>query len=382
MPHFVPPEQLRIRTGPKIINTMPRTIGIELEISDWKNLRNERFQHLQYEQTHDWSVQPSGMEMVISPLQGDVFINAMLELGEKLYRTRVETNHTCALHVHIGGQDLSYWELRRLLRVYARIEKEIYDYLILPHRRDVPTVVHYCQKLTERHETCNRCMRYDSQYPHQRRLVPLLQSILPQMDTARDTAALKRTFLTWMYGIDPSPRPQRGNPKYNIPGPYREFQTRKGGRYEWARYVGLNLHAWQYRGTLEFRMKEGTTDVEELLAWPLWCGWFVEAATRMKEKASHDPGLTLVPFTETYMPKWIAEWVKQKVAKGVTSHVNASDIVPNIPNQTEGISRAYEEIQRGRRNILLATTMDTTTTDPHWGPYSASEPPNPFEGDE
>jgi hypothetical protein len=238
--------------------------------------------------------------MVIDPFQGDAFFLGMLELAEKLYISGAEVNKTCALHTHVGGSDLSYWEIRRLLRVYAQIESEIYDYLILPYRRDDPTVVHYCQMLTRPHAPCDRCERFDSQYPGARTPYRSIQRTMIELEAAKSTAELKAGVLKMLYNLPDATKR------------FEEFQTRKGGRYEWCRYVGMNLHAWQYRGTIEFRMKEATTDLEELIAWPMWCGWFVHAVTTMKEKDSFGP-IGLVEFTERYMPKWITRWVHKKV---------------------------------------------------------------------
>jgi hypothetical protein len=65
---------------------------------------------------------------------------------------------------------------------------------------------------------------------------------------------------------------------------YREFNNWKANkpvRYsaqpDHIRYCDLNLHSWYYRGTLEFRLKEGTVTSKEIVGWPLLCLWLVEA---------------------------------------------------------------------------------------------------------
>jgi hypothetical protein len=65
---------------------------------------------------------------------------------------------------------------------------------------------------------------------------------------------------------------------------YINFNTIRGGKYARnspvrSRYWGLNLHSWFFRGTVEFRMFQGTTVVDDLVCWPLLCGWIVHAAT-------------------------------------------------------------------------------------------------------
>ena len=311
----------RIAEGkPFHVNRLRRALGVELELANWGNLSEHKFKYLKYTLAHDWSVRPSQQEMVINPLVGDEFYFGMLELGEALYRAKATVNSTCALHVHVDGTTLSYWELRRLLRVYARLEPEIYQYLILPYRRGIPEVFHYCQMLTQQHTPCARCARFDSQYPGTRRALVPLQRTIQIMDRAGSTNELKQQLIQMLYGFDV--QNYAAYEVYNPTGNHssarkraaQALQTRKGGRYEWARYVGLNLHAWMYRGTVEWRMKEATTDVNELIAWPLWCGHFVDAVSKMREKESREEPFTLLSFTDRYMPRWITDWVERYVS--------------------------------------------------------------------
>jgi hypothetical protein len=300
---------LRLPTEPDTfhINTLPRTLGLELELGDWGQLRNESiFKYLQYEQVHDGSVKPSGREMVIQPLRGDAFLRAVAELAEQLYCTGVSVNETCAYHVHVGGSDLSYWDLRKILRIYEQLEGEIYNHLILPHRRDDPIVTHYCQMLTKAHRKCERCFRFDQLYPNQRRQLIPLRDTLERLDTAKTTSELKQGIIHMLYG------PMANQPPRDAAA---WLQSRKGGRYEWSRYVGLNLHAWMYRGTLEFRMKEASTSLEELTAWPLWCGWFVQACVKIQDRRTVRESFDLLKFTDEFMPKWITDWVQRKICE-------------------------------------------------------------------
>lgn len=302
--------------APQRINTLGRSLGIELELGEWGSLENASLAYAPYTVAHDWSVKPSEREMVLHPLQGDRFLQGMFELSVNLAKHRAVVNDTCALHVHVGGGELSYWQLRRLLRMYAKLEGEIYDYLILPHRRDAPTVTHYCQMMTKRHLDCDRCVRFDQQYPGARRPLEDLQMILRRMDRTTTTSELKAEFLRMLYNLTTTPdRADRAH----RPAEANHLQQRKGGRYEWCRYVGLNLHAWLYRGTVEWRMKEGTTAIDELICWPLWCGWFVETVANMSEKESKRYW-NLTEFTERYMPRFLTEWIVRKIAlrKAVT----------------------------------------------------------------
>lgn len=300
MPHFVHPTKLRIQPSKSYLNKLPRPLGIELEISDWKGINGERFKNFSFQQAHDASVVPSGLEMVMTPMVGDNFLRGMVELSKSLMFRGSEINETCALHVHVNGSDLSYWELRRLLIIYAQLEGEIYDFLIAPHRRDEPNVVHYCQMLTRKHVRCAKCERYDTQYPGTREEREAFSKVMARLNAAKTTADIKAIILRMLYNID-NPLNQPSN-----------LQARKGGRYAWCRYVGLNLHAWQYRGTVEWRMKEATTDLVELVMWPLFCGWATHATTRMNDHAARSIK-SLSSFCHEYMPKMVAAWVDKKI---------------------------------------------------------------------
>ena len=288
--------------GRSVVTGLPRTLGMELEIGDWKNLSrdggNNRIPGISYITTHDWSVKPSEMEMVISPLRGDAVIRGMLELSRAGTTAGIVLNESCALHVHVGGKDLSYFEIRRLLEVYSRLEREIYSHLIAPHRTQNPSI-HYCQMMTGPHVVagCERCRRYDQQYPEQRVIPEPLSSVLSRMWMATTTEDLKLCLLRMLYGIE--------NPSH-IPDVVR---TRKGGHYEFCRYFGLNLHSWMHRLTVEFRMKEATVDPIELVMWPLWCGWFVHAITRMSDADARNPQLSVRSFTDRWMPKYLGEYI-------------------------------------------------------------------------
>ena len=73
-------------------------------------------------------------------------------------------------------------------------------------------------------------------------------------------------------------------------------------------------------------MKEGTLDLEELLNWPLFCGWFVYNAIRMNDrlevgafekKSIWQEGLQkewdVVTFAYETMPPQVAKWVERKI---------------------------------------------------------------------
>jgi hypothetical protein len=308
-PKFMTDAALRVMEvgypgGKSLITRLPRTLGVELEIADWRTLSHgatTSIPHLRWISTHDWSVKPSETEMVVSPMRGDAFVRGMVSLSHAATQHGLVFNETCALHVHVGGKDLSYWEIRRLLEVYLRVEGEVYNHLIAPHRRTLPSI-HYCQMMINPHHPvgCERCERYDRQYPGQRYIPESLSTTLSRMRLARSTQDLKICLIRMLYGVE--------NPQLQPD----TLAARKGGHYEFCRYFGLNLHSWLHRMTVEWRMKEATADPMELVMWPLWCGWFVHAITRMTDADARSDKMCVRYLTERYMPGYLVEYISSK----------------------------------------------------------------------
>ena len=284
------------------MNTLPRTLGVEVEIGEWKKLRaGKTIPYISYNTTHDWSVQPSGQEMVVAPLRKDAFVRGMLSLSKELFLSECVLNETCAMHVHVGAEDLSCFEIRRLLEVYRRCEDEIYSHLIAPHRWKKPEAIHYCQRMNQPHRgVCARCERYDSQYPGQRVAPEGVEIVLARMWKATTTKDLKLCLLRMLYGIE--------NPSIDP----LDLEHRKSGKYEFARYFGLNLHSWMHRMTVEWRMKEATADPVEMVCWPLWCGWMTHLVTRLTDTEARSDRMGVRYLTERYMPRFLHRWVKEK----------------------------------------------------------------------
>ncbi len=158
---------------------------------------------------------------------------------------------------------------------------------------------------------------------------------------------IKRFFYKYLYGIEYS---QATYPIQNselaqltrrtyikdINTKIKEAKARK--YFNNARRQALNFHSYMMRGTLEFRLHEGTTNPESLIMWPLWCGWFVQKmlSSEFSDKevsywvAKGAP--SLVDITERFtkgkhrMPTNILDWVKRRVKA-------ASDLVEQAPAQ-------------------------------------------------
>jgi hypothetical protein len=201
--------------------------------------------------------------MVTTPLVGDNFIRGSLELSKALEDHAAQVNDTCGLHVHVDASNYTYWDIRRFLRIYSLFEDDIYRYLIAPSRSNN----RFCGKLDTSFKT----------------------AINNMSKATNDSTAIKNILQETVFGIE---WPQIREPdRIKIKSYVQYVQELKNNKYgggvgtraRVVRYFGLNVFSWFHRGSLEFRMKEGTVDPLELVCWPLFCAWLVELSSRMHD---------------------------------------------------------------------------------------------------
>ncbi len=275
------------------INTLRRPLGLEVELSVWKTLREWQPKGWSYTTASDASVTPSGLELVTSPLAGDLFLKATAELGTEITQHDSQVNNTCGLHVHVDGSDLSYWQLRRLLRMYVTYERQIFEQLAGPQRLGNM----FCRLFELERKAAVRVM-----------------------GSAKSTRELKAQLYEMLYNLAPPKASEelQGTTMYKQWA--AELMRQKAAKYGGgefghdSRYMGLNLHSWLHRGTVEWRQHEGTTSTEELMCWPLWCGWFVELAANLSDAAVEKLSPNLQEMTTAKMPGFLGKWAARRSA--------------------------------------------------------------------
>jgi hypothetical protein len=279
-----------------LINTLPRAMGVELEIGELGTLADQpAIPGINYKFVRDGSVKPSEQEMVIDPLAGDAFVRGMVRLSSACYAAEARTNLTCGLHVHVNARDFSYWHLKRLLKLWSRIEGDVYGFMVDPDRRTAQQGGHdwhYCRPL----------------------MGPFLNKLMPKLDRATRTAEIKDAIVESLYGYNTLQRIGVGWTNALNEGTSQTILHKKKYKYESCRYFGLNLHAWMQRGTIEYRHKEGTFDVVELVCWPIMCGWITQLATKLSTKEIESLA-GLRDLASNHMPKLVAQYVESRYTK-------------------------------------------------------------------
>lgn len=185
----------------------------------------------------DGSLPDRGFEINTAPASGDLFIQEITEICGALKKQGAFVGSRAGLHIHIDARDMKYYDIRRLILLYARIEAALFD-IVAPSR---------CSS-----SYCMPCA------------MVLLGGI-----KKKDQKGNKEGILSSVYG--------------EVPKPGAMKQLRRNKVHD-NRYRALNLHSWFHRGTIECRMHHGTVDAEKIINWGLLWAGILDTAKRLKEE--------------------------------------------------------------------------------------------------
>lgn len=187
----------------------------------------------------DGSLPAGGFEINSAPASGDLFVKEITEITKVLKLQHAFANERCGLHTHIDARDFSFYDMRRLIFLYEKIEPALFSMVPEARRRSK-----YCYPCGPRF---SRNLRAQS---------------VPKVS--------KNAIYRGIYGVDG-----------------RSVQERKKNRRDEARYNALNIHSWFVRGTTECRIRHGTVDRDEILNWAmLWAG-ILDFALKTPENHIH-----------------------------------------------------------------------------------------------
>ena len=286
---------MQLKAG--LINKLARPLGVEIELAKVgrMNIYQPPF-NLNWHWEEDGTLTPGGKELVGRPCSGDDWAAMMAAMGDHIHNCGAKVDKSCGLHVHVQASDLKLMDIRRLIKLWCAVEKEVFTSLVASERRENK----YCYPMSIAADERREAWQFDS------------SDLLRLMRTRNmDKLRLENWLIKKLYGLDLSqkmeapPRPadlndvaavRNYNKQYDKFTAYQQAvmsfnrlkQNKRGTAGKGCRYSAMNVHAWFYRGktkTIEFRCKEGTIDPEELIFWPLFCGWFVESATRLSDSA-------------------------------------------------------------------------------------------------
>ncbi len=211
-------------------NPSARHLSVEIEVAGLTHKdQGYRIDHV----VDDWSASvvedgslpDEGFEINTAPAGGDLFVEQIQDFDAAFKHAGTKITNACGLHVHIDARDFSYYDIRRLVRVYARIEYALFD--MVPGRRRTGTYSKPCGRI------------YLDAIEGAAGLVP------------RGHKMLKKSVFETLYP---------GNSE-------RSYCSARRRKYESARYYALNLHSWLLRGTVECRLFNGTALADKIIPW-------------------------------------------------------------------------------------------------------------------
>lgn len=282
------------------INTLHRTIGVEMELGVFAPIAAQGANNwISWEMHHDGSVSGSGQELVTSRMIGDQYIFGMSHLTRALINGGSQVNETCGYHVHVDAAEMSPMDLRRIMVGFQLVQDELYGTLVLKSRGSGTWGQTYC---------------------------PRLKNDIAMLMAMEDKNSFINWLHQWLYQVAlPSKSDYIGADslyKETLRGIDTQLKQYKNTKYmNRARRWALNLHSWMMRGTMEFRLKEGTLNPGDMIMWPLWCAWFIEKFGNATDKDLHyfmKKGLSLHAATEfmsdgaSRMPQYVGDWVRSK----------------------------------------------------------------------
>ena len=254
-PHFHLPKTKNGNLDP-IADKKRRFLAVEIEVASSETNQayhvNKALDSWQAIAVPDGSLPESGYEINTAPAKGEAFERQIREICGALKKARAEVDTHCGLHVHIDCRDLRYYDLRKVIYTYSKVEESLFS-MIAPSR----TSNHYCRKLRSKIiDPLSRHYQHDS------------------------NKGWRNDLLSVYYD------------RQNIErGGFRQ------GKYNDARYYALNLHSWFYRGTIEFRHHHGTVNADKIINWAKICESVINYAMNHSEKdLLNDPEFNGLPM--------------------------------------------------------------------------------------
>jgi hypothetical protein len=190
----------------------------------------------------DGSLNQGGFEINTQPTSGDRFHEHLTEICDGLSRLNADCTAKCGLHVHVDSRDLSYYDLRRVTLLYAKVEQALFM---------------LCDPL-----------RLNGGYS-----AVCGQQLYPENTNPR---LYRREIFSKVYCP-----PSGGVPRKGLVD-LKSSRRDKHGAHN--RYRALNLHSHFHRGSVEFRHHEGTVNFEDIYNWALICAYVVDYSYRHTEQ--------------------------------------------------------------------------------------------------
>jgi Putative amidoligase enzyme len=212
----------------------------------------------------DGSLIDTGFEINTAPASGDKFVQEITEICNALKEQKGKIDDRCGLHVHVEARNFDYYDLRKLIFFYAKVEDSLFSIV--------------------------RRGRRNSDYCH-----PCGERLVRDLERHRAPKDNRKKVLENVYGRE-----------VNVSAVRRE-------RRNPARYAALNLHSVLYRGTVENRMHHGTIDRNTIVNWGLlWAAIldFVYNNTEKEIRGMSGDGIKLL--CDVSPSNTVKDWISER----------------------------------------------------------------------
>lgn len=225
----------------KLIKT-PRLVGYEVEIDrlDDGIAVDAATKELRGGHTSDLTA-GSGLEILTAPAGGDLLYEKIKAFSDKIRAAgakcgAIVPGGRSGLHTHVDCHDFSWHDLRKFAIIYSKIEPALYS-VVAPSR----IVNQFCK--------------------------PYGAGLAEALD---DPSKAKEDLIRIIYGQNKSSK----STHFRRPG-----KEVPGGQ----RYVGINMHSWVLRGTIECRIHHGTTKWQKMVPFGLILAGMADFAIKASE---------------------------------------------------------------------------------------------------
>jgi hypothetical protein len=251
----------------------------------------------------------TAVEINTSPANGDLLLNQLSDLGEAIRNNGGSCYSDAGMHCHIDARDFRWYDMRRLIFLYEKIELALYS--IVPQWR-------------RGNSYCSPCGKYLA-------------------DALRKTGAVpkesKKGIIGALYGEGFTG--DDAEPTEVLTDRYRHGKAQKGMS---DRYRGLNLDSWVYRGTVECRIHQGSTRPERMQAWAMMWAAILDYAMKTPEREIIAlSGTPLDILRSVPMPSLSLEYINDRTSRfGVAKNFRFPE-PPEDSGEDEEPADSYEE---------------------------------------
>lgn len=228
---------LRYVEGPSTINKSPRLLAAEIEVCGLKKKAGGTEVKKMVKGWHgaivgDGSLPSGGFEINTHPASYDFWVHQVNDICSALKEAKAWVDQRAGCHTHVDCRDLDYLKLAGVLRLIACAEAGFYALI----NRDRATGENFCQfwslNYLQKLRAAEGTFRHD-------------------MDERKVTLLYRKYILHALYGYSDKKR----------------IHDASRGKGNGPRYRGVNLHSFLHRGTIEFRMPNGTIYPENIINW-------------------------------------------------------------------------------------------------------------------